>query len=96
MNASYVYILTSQRNGTLYIGVSTNLIRRMWEHKNKLITGFTSQYNVEKLVYYEQHQDIGAAIQREKRLKEWPRKWKINLIERNNPYWSDLYDQLST
>ena len=95
MNASYVYILASRRNGTLYIGVTTNLIRRVWEHKNKLVKGFTSQYNVDNLVYYEQYQDSCHAIQREKRLKEWPRKWKINLIEKNNPYWNDLYDQVS-
>jgi len=94
MQESYVYILASKRNCTLFVGVTANLIRRVWEHKNKLFKGFTAQYNVDKLVYYEQHQDICIAIQREKRLKEWQRKWKINLIEKNNPSWNDLYDQL--
>ena len=96
MNATYVYILSSGRNGTLYIGVTNNLVRRVWEHKTKLVQGFTSQYGVDKLVYYEEYQDITMAIQREKRLKEWLRKWKISLIEKNNPYWQDLFDQLST
>lgn len=95
MNEPCVYILASQRNGTLYVGVTNNLIRRVWEHKNKLVKGFTSQYNVDKLVYYEKHENIATAIQRERRLKEWPRKWKINLIERNNFYWNDLYDELA-
>jgi len=95
MNTSFVYILASGRNGTIYIGITNNLIRRVWEHKAKLAQGFTAQYAVSKLVYYEEHQDITIAIQREKRLKEWPRKWKIELIEKNNPYWHDLFDQLS-
>ena len=95
MKAAYVYILSSDRNGTLYIGVTNNLVRRVWEHKTKIVQGFTSQYAVDNLVYYE-YQDITMAIQREKRLKEWPRKWKISLIEKNNPYWQDLFDQLST
>jgi putative endonuclease len=96
MNATYVYILSSGRNGTLYIGVTNNLVRRVWEHKTKLVQGVTSQYGVDKLVYYEEYQDITMAIQQEKRLKEWLRKWKISLIEKNNPYWQDLFDQLST
>lgn len=95
MNTSYVYIVTNDRNGTLYIGVTNNLIKRIWEHKSKLIKGFTTKYNIDKLVYYEQHPDINTAIHREKRLKEWHRKWKINLIEKTNPYWQDLFDQLS-
>src|SRR5690349_14768581 len=76
MSASYVYIISSHRNGTIYIGVTNNLIRRFWEHKNKIIKGFTAQYGVDKLVYYEEHQEICVAIQREKRLKEWPRNGK--------------------
>jgi len=96
MCASYVYILSSSRNGTLYIGVTNDLMRRVWEHKAKIVKGFTSQYGVDKLVYYEEHQDIIVAIQREKLLKKWLRKWKINLIEKNNPYWQDLFDELST
>lgn len=95
MKKFYIYILASQRNGTLYIGVTANLIRRIWEHKMKLIKGFTSTYGIDKLVYYEEYQDVSIAIQREKRLKEWPRKWKLHLIEKNNPYWVDLYDRLA-
>ena len=96
MWASYVYILSSGRNGTLYIGITNDLVRRVWEHKAKIVKGFTSQYRVDKLVYYEEHQDITMAIQREKLLKKWLRKWKINLIEKNNPYWQDLFNQLTT
>jgi putative endonuclease len=83
MNTSYVYILSSGRNGTLYTGITNNLVRRVWEHKAKLVQGFTSQYKIDKLVYYEEYQDITMAIQREKHLKKWLRKWKINLIEKN-------------
>ena len=86
----YVYILASKRNGTLYIGVTNNLERRMYEHKNKLIGGFAKKYNVDKLVHYEVTNDIRVAIQREKRLKKWYRKWKIELIEKENPEWKDL------
>ena len=89
---SYVYILSNRRNGTLYIGVTSNLIRRIWEHKNKLIDGFTKKYHLDKLVYYEQHNDIIEAITREKALKKYFRKWKIRLIETDNPDWIDLYD----
>ena len=90
----YVYILASQRNGTLYIGVTSHLLRRIWEHKNMLIKGFTRQYRVKTLVYYEMHATAKEAIHREKRLKEWKRQWKINLVESVNPHWDDLYDQL--
>ncbi len=86
----YVYILASKRNGTLYIGVTNNFERRMYEHKNKLIYGFAKKYNVDKLVHFETTNDIRAAIQREKRLKKWYRKWKITLIEKENPEWKDL------
>lgn len=95
MKIYYVYILASQRNGTLYVGVTSNLIRRIWEHKNKLVAGFTSKYSIDKLVYFEEFGNIGQAIQREKRLKEWPRKWKLNLIEQDNPQWLDLYDDIT-
>ena len=95
MKNYYVYILASQRNGTLYIGITSDLTRRIWEHKTKLIKGFTSKYGVNQLVYYEEYQDVSMAISREKRLKEWPRKWKLHLIEKNNPYWNDLYDALA-
>jgi putative endonuclease len=86
----YVYILASKRNGTLYIGVTNDLERRLYEHKNNLVEGFTSRYNVHQLVYYEDVNDIQAALQREKQLKRWTRKWKTELIERANPEWLDL------
>lgn len=95
MNTFYVYILASKRNGTLYIGVTNNIIRRVFEHKNDLIDGFTKKYGVHRLVYYEQTEDIRSAIQREKRLKKWNRQWKIKLIEKHNPDWKDLYDGLA-
>ena len=91
---SYVYILASQKNGTLYIGVTSNLAQRIWQHKNKLLGGFTAQYNVDQLVYYEQYDDIITAICREKRLKAWCRDWKIRIIEEHNPTWKDLYDDI--
>ena len=92
MNKNFcVYILASKRNGTLYIGVTSDLIKRVWQHKEGVIEGFTRDYNVKKLVYYEQHGDAQSAIRREKRLKEWQRQWKIDLIEKNNPNWTDLY-----
>jgi len=90
----YVYILASQRNGTLYIGVTNNLSRRVWEHKNKIIKGFTEKYNIDKLVYYELFQEICQAIYREKQLKKWERKWKLELIEKENKNWDDLYEHL--
>jgi len=90
----YVYILASQRNGTLYIGVTSDLIKRIWEHKNKLAEGFTKQYDVNRLVYYEHLLDAENAIKREKRLKKYNRKWKTDLIEKANPDWKDLYEDL--
>ena len=91
----YVYILASRRNGTLYVGVSNDVVRRTWEHKNDLIEGFTKKYGVHILVWYELYEDINVAIAREKRLKRWNRAWKINLIEQNNSGWNDLYDRLT-
>ena len=91
---SYVYVLASKRNATLYIGVTSNLMKRIWEHKNKLIPGFTAKYGISRLVYHEQHNDIMEAIRREKALKKWLRKWKLALIEANNPNWIDLYDNI--
>lgn len=91
----YIYILASRRNGTLYTGITSDLAKRVWEHKNKLVEGFTYKYNVNKLVYYEEYNDVYEAIQREKRLKGWHRKWKLALIEKNNPYWNDLYSNIS-
>ena len=90
----YVYILASKRNGTLYIGVTNDLIRRVYEHKNGLIEGFTKKYSVKNLVYYEQTNDVREAILREKRLKKWNRDWKIKLIEKMNPDWKDLSEDL--
>jgi putative endonuclease len=90
----YVYILSSQRKGTLYIGVTNNLMRRVHEHKSDIKEGFTRQYGVHKLVYYEACQDVRSVIQREKQLKKWNREWKIKLIEKTNPEWRDLYKDL--
>jgi putative endonuclease len=89
-----VYILASKRNGTLYIGVTANLIKRVYEHKNHLVDGFTKKYNVHNLVYYETTEDISSTIKREKQIKKWKRKWKIELIENKNPNWRDLYFDL--
>ena len=86
-----VYILASKRNGTLYIGVTSNLVKRVWEHKNNLVAGFTRRYGIHQLVWYEIHETMESAITREKRLKDWKRQWKIELIESNNPNWLDLY-----
>ncbi len=91
MSNHYVYIMASRRNGTLYIGVTTDLVRRVWEHKNGVIQGFTKRYHVHHLVYYEHYEDYWAAAEREKRLKDWKRKWKLELIEKLNPDWNDLY-----
>lgn len=94
MKTFYVYILASQRNGTLYVGMTSDLMKRIWEHKNKVVKGFTEKYNVDKLVYYEQTDDAYAALQREKILKRWKRKWKLDLIEKENPEWEDLYEKM--
>ena len=89
-----VYILASKRNGTLYIGVTSQLATRVWQHKSKVVEGFTTKYGVDKLVYYEAHGSAEAAIVREKQLKKWRRSWKIELIEGLNPDWRDLDDEL--
>ena len=94
MHPSYVYILASQRNGTLYVGSTSDIIKRTWEHKNKVIPGFTAKYKVNMLVYYEMHELYIEAARREKRFKNWPRQWKINLIEKLNPEWCDLYEEI--
>lgn len=91
----YVYILASKRNGTLYVGVTNNLIRRVYEHKNNLVKGFTEKYGVHMLVHYESCESVESAIRREKQLKEWQRKWKLRLIEETNPQWRDLYDEIA-
>ncbi|MBC8212756.1 MAG: GIY-YIG nuclease family protein [Gammaproteobacteria bacterium] len=89
-----VYILASQRNGTLYTGVTSSLVKRVWEHKNNVVEGFTRQYSVHDLVWYELHATMEAAIQREKTIKTWKRNWKLKLIEESNPDWQDLYEGL--
>lgn len=94
MKQPVVYILASQRNGTLYIGVTSDLIKRIWEHKNDVVEGFTQKYKVHQLVYFEQHQDMLAAITREKQIKKWNRAWKLALIEKNNPDWRDLWPDI--
>ena len=90
MNDYYVYILTNKTNTTLYIGMTNDLKRRLYEHKNKLIPGFTEKYNVNKLVYYEKTTDVKSAIQREKNIKKWNRDWKLELIKKTNPNFNDL------
>ena len=90
----YVYILASGKHGTLYIGVTSDLVKRVWEHKEKYVKGFTSKYGVDRLVYYEIFGDPENAIKREKRLKDYKRKWKIDLIENKNPEWKDLYEDI--
>lgn len=94
MNAYYVYILASKRHGTLYIGITKDLLRRVYQHRNDLIEGFTKRYGVHVLVHYEQTSDVSVAIWREKRLKKWNRAWKIELIEAENLEWRDLYPEL--
>ena len=94
MKTYFLYIMASKKEGTLYIGVTNNLLKRVTEHKDGLVGGFTKKYGIHKLVYYEQTSDIMSAIIREKRLKKWNRKWKIDLIEKSNPDWKDLYELL--
>ena len=86
--------MASRRNGTLYVGSTSDLVRRVWEHKNSLVPGFTSKYNVHHLVYYEVHATYEQAARREKRFKNWSRRWKLNLIESMNPEWRDLYEEI--
>jgi putative endonuclease len=93
MKKYYVYILASRKNGTLYVGVTSDLKKRVHEHKNDLVEGFTKKYGVHHLVQYEETPDARVAIEREKRLKAWKRSWKLELIEKGNPGWIDLYDQ---
>ena len=90
----YVYILASDRNGTLYNGVTSNLIQRIWQYREKQVEGFSKKYNVQKLVWFEQHENAESAIAREKQIKKWNRDWKIRLIEETNPYWNDLYPSI--
>ncbi|WP_250458521.1 GIY-YIG nuclease family protein [Microbulbifer litoralis] len=89
-----VYILAGKRNGTLYTGVTSSLVQRIWQHKNDLVDGFTKKYAVKNLVWYELHSSMENAISREKAIKNWKRAWKLNLIEQFNPYWRDLYPEV--
>jgi len=90
----HVYILASKFNGTLYIGVTSDIIKRVYQHKHKYVTGFSKKYNVVRLVYFEQHKDATAARLRERQMKKWNRSWKIRLIESENPKWNDLYEEI--
>lgn len=90
----FVYLLTNKRNGTLYLGVTNDLVRRVYEHKHKLTQGFSTRYGADCLVWFEAHDDVTTAIAREKELKKWKRAWKLALIERENPDWKDLYDSI--
>lgn len=90
----FVYILTNKRYGTLYVGVTSDLPKRIWQHKNQVIEGFTKTHNLKTLIYYEHHENAESAIKREKRLKKWDRQWKIELIEQSNPDWRDLYENI--
>lgn len=94
MHTYYVYILASRKNGTLYVGVTNDLARRVYDHKNRVLHGFTATYGVNALVHYETYTDVHDALTREKRLKKWKRQWKISLIEKENPEWTDLYSKI--
>ena len=94
MRQPCVYILASERNGTLYVGVTSDLVKRVWEHRNDLVEGFTSRYAVHTLVWFELHDSMESAIHREKCIKEWRRQWKVRLIEESNPTWGDLYSEI--
>lgn len=94
MKTYFVYLLASQRNGTLYVGVTSDLVRRIWEHKNDVVEGFTKKYRVHQLVWFEAADNPESAILREKQIKKWRRAWKIQLIETSNPQWIDQYDEI--
>lgn len=94
MKQPCVYLLTSRRNGTLYVGVTSDIVKRVWEHKNDLVDGFTKRYGAHTLVWYELHETMESAISREKSIKDWKRQWKLELIEKGNPQWEDLYPSL--
>lgn len=94
MKHGYVYILSNKQQGVIYIGVTSNLIQRVWQHKNELAKGFSQKYQLKRLVYFERHETIIDAIEREKQMKKWNRQWKLELIEKENPDWLDLYDSL--
>ncbi|MGQ7958653.1 GIY-YIG nuclease family protein [Pseudomonas sp. SP16.1] len=94
MKQPAVYIMASQRNGTLYTGVTANLLQRIWQHREEVVAGFTRRYGVKMLVWYEQHESMSGAIAREKAIKKWSRAWKLRLIEEQNPHWQDLWPEI--
>ncbi len=96
MKQFYVYILSNKRNGTLYTGVTSDLLKRVYEHKNDLVDGFSKRYGIHDLVWYEMHETAESAISREKHIKKWNRKWKLELIDNSNPFWDDLYEKLTS
>ena len=93
--AFYVYILASKRNGTLYVGMTDDLVKRIWQHRNNIISDFTQRYNVKSLVWYEPHESRESAFKRERQIKKWNRSWKLELIERSNPSWCDLWEEIA-
>jgi putative endonuclease len=95
MAGGWVYIMTNRPNGTLHVGVTSDIAKRAWEHREDVVEGFTKRHGLKRLVFTEQHETISAAIQREKNMKHWPRAWKVRLILAQNPNWNDLYDQLA-
>jgi len=95
MPGGWVYIVTNRPNGTLYVGVTSDLAKRLWEHREGVVDGFTKRYGLKRLVFAEQHEEISLAIQREKNMKHWPRAWKVRLIRGQNPNWDDLYDRIA-
>ncbi len=94
MKNYYIYIIANKKNGTIYVGVTSDLVKRIYEHKNKLVEGFSSKYGLDMLVYFEETNDVNSAIKREKQIKSWKREWKINLIEKDNSEWKDLYNDI--
>ncbi|MDP3880302.1 MAG: GIY-YIG nuclease family protein [Dehalococcoidales bacterium] len=94
MSSYYIYILASKRNGTLYVGSTSDLVRRIYEHNNNYVEGFTKKYGIHNLVYFEECDDRDAAVLRERQIKEWKRRWKLEMIEKVNPEWNDLYEQI--
>lgn len=90
----FVYLMASKRNGTLYLGVTNDLVRRVYEHKEKAVAGFSARYGANQLIWFETHEDVTAAIEREKEIKKWKRAWKLALIEKSNPEWIDLYERI--
>lgn len=94
MKKGFVYIMSNKQDGVLYIGVTSDIVKRVYEHKNSFVDGFTKQYNLKNLVYYEVYDDIEEAIKREKQLKNWHREWKMELVNKQNPNWKDLYESI--